>query len=105
MTQSLAIEKLSEVRPNVWYKQSILLAAYDHAGRHEQPEGRAAVSDYKEDLAEYTVQRIRDLYEGKSCHTPIRICRRVFKPLVRRAAKGRGRDRSVSFNLSRKPRM
>ena len=56
-------EKAVEVRPNVWYSRAYLLAAYAQLGRHEQPEGRAALSDYNGQFGGYTVQRIRDLYE------------------------------------------
>jgi adenylate cyclase len=63
------LRKAVEVRPNVWYNRAYLLAAYAHAGRHEQPEGRAAVSDYNGGFSGYTVQRIRDLYEKELPHT------------------------------------
>ncbi len=63
------LRKAVEVRPNVWYSRAYLLAAYAHLGRHEQPEGRAALSDYTGEFSGYTVQRIRDLYEKELPHT------------------------------------
>jgi adenylate cyclase len=63
------LRKAVEVRPNVWYNRAYLLAAYAHLGRHEQPEGRAALSDYNGGFSEYTVQRIRELYEKELLHT------------------------------------
>jgi adenylate cyclase len=66
------LRKAVEVRPNVWYSRAYLLAAYAHLGRHEQPEGRAALSDYNGGFSGYPVQRIRELYEKKSCRTAIR---------------------------------
>lgn len=65
------LRKAVEVRPNVWYNRAYLLAAYPHLGRHEQPEGRTALSDYNGGFSGYTVQRIRDLYEKELPH-PIR---------------------------------
>ena len=46
-----------------------MLAAAAHLGRQEQPEVRAALSDYNEKFSGYTVQRIRDLYEKELPHT------------------------------------
>jgi hypothetical protein len=46
-----------------------LLAAYAHLERHEQPEGRTALSDYNGGFSGYTVQRIRELYEKELPHT------------------------------------
>ena len=63
------LRKAVEVRPNVWYNRAYLLAAYAHAGRHEQPEGRAALSDYNAGFSGYTVQRLHDLYEKELPHT------------------------------------
>jgi TolB-like protein/class 3 adenylate cyclase/Tfp pilus assembly protein PilF len=63
------LRKAIEVRPNVWYSRAYLLAAYAHLGRHEQPEGRVALSDYNGGFSGYTVQRIRDLYEKELPHT------------------------------------
>ena len=63
------LRKGVEVRPNVWYSRAYLLAAYAHLGRHEQPEGRTALSDYNGGFSGYTVQRIRDLYEKELLHT------------------------------------
>ncbi|HEY1980347.1 MAG TPA: tetratricopeptide repeat protein, partial [Xanthobacteraceae bacterium] len=63
------LRKAVEVRPNVWYSRAYLLAAYAHMGRHEQPEGRAALSDYVGQFSGYTMQRIRDLYEKELPHT------------------------------------
>ena len=63
------LRKAVEVRPNVWYSRAYLLAAYAHLGRHEQPEGRTALSDYNGKFTGYTVQRIRDLYEKELPHT------------------------------------
>jgi class 3 adenylate cyclase/TolB-like protein len=63
------LRKAVEVGPNVWYSRAYLLAAYAHLGRHEQPEGRAALSDYNGGFSGYTVQRIRDLYEKELPHT------------------------------------
>jgi adenylate cyclase len=63
------LRKAVEVRPNVWYNRAYLLAAYAHLGRHEQPEGRTALSDYNGGFSGYTVQRIRDLYEKELPHT------------------------------------
>jgi TolB-like protein/class 3 adenylate cyclase/Tfp pilus assembly protein PilF len=63
------LRKAVEVRPNVWYNRAYLLAAYAHLGRHEQPEGRAALSDYNGGFSGYSVQRIRDLYEKELPHT------------------------------------
>ena len=57
------LRKSAEVRPNVWYSRAYMLAAAAHLGRQEQPEVRAALSDYNEKFSGYTVQRIRDLYE------------------------------------------
>ncbi len=63
------LRKAVEVRPNVWYSRAYLLAAYAHLGRHEQPEGRTALSDYNGRFSGYTVQRIRELYEKELPHT------------------------------------
>ena len=63
------LRKAAEVRPNVWYNRAYLLAAYAQLGRHEQSEGRAALSDYNGQFSGYTVQRIRDLYEKELPHT------------------------------------
>jgi tetratricopeptide (TPR) repeat protein len=63
------LRKATEVRPNVWYNRAYLLAAYAQLGRHEQSEGRAALSDYNGQFSGYTVQRIRDLYEKELPHT------------------------------------
>ena len=63
------LRKAVEVRPNVWYSRAYLLAAYAHLGRHERPEGRAALSDYNGGFSGYTVQRIRELYEKELPHT------------------------------------
>ena len=63
------LRRAVEVRPNVWYNRAYLLAAYAHLGRHEQPEGRTALSDYNGGFSGYTVQRIRDLYEKELPHT------------------------------------
>src|SRR6266481_9338579 len=40
----------------------------------------------------------------KSCHTPIRVCRRVFKHCTTGCKGPECRDRFVSLILSRKPR-
>jgi adenylate cyclase len=63
------LRKAVEVRPNVWYSRAYLLAAAAHLGRQEQPEVRAALSDYNGKFSGYTVQRIRDLYEKELPHT------------------------------------
>jgi class 3 adenylate cyclase/TolB-like protein/Tfp pilus assembly protein PilF len=63
------LRKAVEVRPNVWYSRAYLLAAAAHLGRQEQPELRAALSDYNGKFSGYTVQRIRDLYEKELPHT------------------------------------
>jgi adenylate cyclase len=63
------LRKSAEVRPNLWYNRAYLLAAAAHLGRQEQPEVRAALSDYNEKFSGYTVQRIRDLYEKELPHT------------------------------------
>jgi adenylate cyclase len=63
------LRKAVEVRPNVWYNRAYLVAAYAHLGRHEQPEGEAALSDYNGGFSGYTVQRIRELYEKELPHT------------------------------------
>jgi tetratricopeptide (TPR) repeat protein len=63
------LRKAAEVRPNVWYNRAYLLAAYARLGRHEQPEGRAVLSDYNGQFSGYTVQRIRELYEKELPHT------------------------------------
>ena len=63
------LRKSAEVRPNLWYSRAYLLAAYALTGRHAQPEGVAALSDYKGAFGGYTVQRIRDLYEKELPHT------------------------------------
>ena len=63
------LRKAVEVRPNVWYSRAYLLAAYAHLGRHEQPEGRTALSDYNGGFSGYTVQRISELYEKELPHT------------------------------------
>jgi adenylate cyclase len=65
----LWLRKAVEVRPNVWYSRAYLLAAYAHLERHEQPEGRTALSDYNGGFSGYTVQRIRELYEKELPHT------------------------------------
>jgi class 3 adenylate cyclase/TolB-like protein/Flp pilus assembly protein TadD len=62
------LRKAVEVRPTVWYNRAYLLAAYAHLGRHEQPEGRAVLSDYNGGFSGYTVQRIRELYEKELPH-------------------------------------
>ena len=41
------LRKSTQVRPNLWYSRAYLLAAYALTGRHVQPEGAAALSDYK----------------------------------------------------------
>jgi TolB-like protein/class 3 adenylate cyclase/Tfp pilus assembly protein PilF len=63
------LRKAVEVRPNVWYSRAYLIAAAAHLGQQEQPEARAALSDYNEKFSGYTVQRIRDLYEKELPHT------------------------------------
>jgi adenylate cyclase len=63
------LRKSAEVRPNVWYSRAYMLAAYALTGRHVQPEGVAALSDYKGAFGGYTVQRIRELYEKELPHT------------------------------------
>jgi adenylate cyclase len=63
------LRKSAEVRPNVWYSRAYMLAAYALTGRHVQPEGVAALNDYKGAFGGYTVQRIRELYEKELPHT------------------------------------
>ena len=62
------LRKAVEVRPNVWYNRAYLLAAYAHTDRHDQDEGRAALSEYNGGFHEYTAQRIRELYEKELPH-------------------------------------
>jgi adenylate cyclase len=57
------LRKAVEISPYVWYNRAYLLAAYALAGRHYQPEGITASNDYKGLFSEYTVQRIRNMYE------------------------------------------
>jgi hypothetical protein len=63
------LRKSVEIRPNLWYNRAYLLAAYALTGRHLQPEGLAALNDYKGAFGGYTVQRIRDLYDKELPHT------------------------------------
>jgi adenylate cyclase len=57
------LRKSVEMRPTLWFNGAYLLSAYALTGRHEQPEGRAALNEYKAGFGGYTVQHIRDLYE------------------------------------------
>jgi adenylate cyclase len=63
------LRKSVEMRPTLWFSRAYLLAAYAHTGRHQQPEGVAALTDYKGAFGDYTVQRITDLYEREFLHT------------------------------------
>ncbi len=81
------LRKSAEVRPNVWYSRAYLLAAAAHLGRQEQPEVRAALSDYNEKFSGYTVQRIRDLYEQELPQTDARDASE-YSSTVQRAAEG-----------------
>ena len=62
------LRKAVEIRPNVWYNRAYLLAAYALTGRHQQPEGATALSDYQAAFAGYNVQRIRDMYATELPH-------------------------------------
>jgi tetratricopeptide (TPR) repeat protein len=63
------LRKSVEVLPNVWFNRAYLLAAYALTGRHQGPEGVAASNDYKSGFDQYSVQRIRDMYEKELPHT------------------------------------
>jgi adenylate cyclase len=62
------LRKSVEMRPTLWFSRAYLLAAYALTGRHGQPEGVAALTDYNAGFGGYTVQRIRDLYAGEFPH-------------------------------------
>jgi adenylate cyclase len=57
------LRKSVAMRPNLWYNRAHLLAAYALLDQHQQPEARVALSDHNTLFADYTVQRIKDLYE------------------------------------------
>ena len=63
------LRKSVELMPNLWFSKAYLLSAYAHTKRHEQPEARTALGEYKSVFGAYTVQRIRDLYEKELPHT------------------------------------
>jgi adenylate cyclase len=62
------LRKSVELIPRFWYNRAYLLAAYALTGRHSQPEGVAALTDYNAGFSGYTVQRIRDLYANELPH-------------------------------------
>ncbi len=57
------LRKAVEVIPNLWFSRAYLLSAYALSGRHEQPEARAAMTEFSTLFNGYTVQSIRDIYE------------------------------------------
>ena len=60
------LRKSVELTPNVWYNRAYLLAAYALTGRHQQTEGIAALGEYKSGYSQYSIQRIRDVYEKEN---------------------------------------
>ena len=62
------LRKSVETLPNLWYNRAYLVSAFALAGRHEQPEARAALGDYNGSFSGYTLQRITDLYEKELPH-------------------------------------
>lgn len=63
------LRKSVETLPTVWYNRAYLLSAFALTGRREQPEARAALSDYNGSFSANTVQRITDLYEKELPHS------------------------------------
>jgi adenylate cyclase len=62
------LRKSVQMSPDRWYSRAYLLAALALTERHEQPEGVAALGDYKAGFGGYTVQRIRGMYEKEVPH-------------------------------------
>lgn len=60
------LRKSVELTPTVWYNRAYLLAAYALTGRHQQTEGIAALGEYKSGYSQYSIQRIRDVYEKEN---------------------------------------
>ena len=56
------LRKSVEVRPNLWFTRAYLLSAYALAGRHQQPETVAALSEYNGKFSGHSVQYISDVY-------------------------------------------
>ena len=62
------LRKSVELIPRLWYSQAYLLAAYALTGRHSQPEGAAALTDYNAGFSGYTIERISGLYASELPH-------------------------------------
>jgi adenylate cyclase len=56
------LRKSVEVRPNLWFTRAYLLSAYALAGRHQQQETLAALSEYNGKFSGHSVQYISDVY-------------------------------------------
>lgn len=63
------LRKSVQMSPDRWYSRAYLVSALALTERHEQPEGVAALSDYKTGFSGYTVHRIRGMYENELPHT------------------------------------
>lgn len=55
------LRKSVQMSPDRWYSRAYLLSAYKLADRNE--EAKIALSEFNASFGDYTVQRIRDLYE------------------------------------------
>lgn len=62
------LRKSVELRGNVWYSRAYLLAAYALTGRHQQSEGIAAATEYKNGFSQHTIQSIGDMYANELPH-------------------------------------
>jgi tetratricopeptide (TPR) repeat protein len=60
------LRKSVELLPTVFYNRAYLLAAYALTGRLQQTEGITALREYKSGYSQYTVQRLRELYEKEN---------------------------------------
>ncbi|MGH7029846.1 MAG: hypothetical protein ACREE9_06270 [Stellaceae bacterium] len=60
------LRKSVELRGNAWYTRAYLLSTYALTGRDTEPEAIAALTEFKTRFGEYTVQRIRDVYEKEN---------------------------------------
>ena len=62
----LWLRKSVELLPTVFYNRAYLLAAYALTGRHQQTEGIAALGEYKNGYSQYTIRRLREVYEKEN---------------------------------------
>jgi tetratricopeptide (TPR) repeat protein len=67
------LRKSVELRGNAWYSRAYLLSAYALAGRHKQPEGITALSEFNTLFTEYTVHQISDIYVKEMPHTDVNM--------------------------------